>query len=66
VEQCINCQAKAAVSHCGTIMTSFSLHENGTKAAKLGRNFNIPTTTLTAVSKNEDTIIPHFFISEYM
>jgi len=39
--------------------------ENGAKLAKLAKDFDIPTMTLTAVSKNEDTIICNFFLSAY-
>jgi len=33
--------------------------------AKLVNDFDIPTTTLTAVTKNKDKIISHFFLPEY-
>jgi len=39
--------------------------ENGTKVTKLAKDFDIPTTTLTTVSKNEDKIISHIFL-EYV
>jgi len=39
--------------------------ENGTKVAKLAKDFDIPTTTLTAAWTNKDKIISHFFLSEY-
>jgi len=35
------------------IVVSFN-SENGTKVAKIARDFNIPTTTLTTVLKNKD------------
>jgi len=37
--------------------------ENGTKVAKLARNFDISRTTLTATLKTKDKIISHFFSS---
>jgi len=37
--------------------------ENGAKVAKLARDFGIPTTTVTTVSKNKENI-SHFFLSE--
>jgi len=39
--------------------------ENDTKVAKREKNFNIPTTTLTTVSKNKDKMIYFFLLSEY-
>jgi len=35
--------------------------ENGTKVAKPARNFVIPITTLTTVSKNKDKLFAHIF-----
>jgi len=40
-------------------------NENGTKVAKLAKDFGIPTMTLTTVSKNIDKIISHLSLSEY-
>jgi len=37
-----------------------------TEVAKLAKDVHIATTALTAVSKNEDKIISHFFLSECM
>jgi len=52
VEQCINCQTTEAVSHYGKYDIIVLLNsKNGTKAAKLTRDLNIPTTTLTTVLK---------------
>jgi len=56
VEQCANCRTKEAVSRCGKslgIVVSLS-SKNGTKVAKLEKDFDILTTTLTAVTKNGD------------
>jgi len=35
------------------------------KVSKRAKDFDIPTTTLTTVSKKKDKIISHFFLSEY-
>jgi len=37
-----------------------------TDMAKLAKDVDIATTTLTAVSKNKDKIISHLFLSECM
>jgi len=37
-------------------------NEIGTKAAKLPKDFNIPTTTLTSISKIKDKKISHFLL----
>jgi len=36
------------------------------KVAKLAKDFNIPTTTLTTVLKNKGKIICHFLLSKYI
>jgi len=67
VEQCINCQPKEAVYHYGKSITSLfsSTAKSGTKVAKLPKDFDIPTTTLTTVSKNKCKIITYFFLSKH-
>jgi len=39
--------------------------ETSTKVAKLAKDFDIPTTALTADSKNKDKVLSHFFLLEY-
>jgi len=52
VKQCVNCGTKEAVSHYAKVQRCFVQCENGAKVAKFAKNFDIPTTTLTSVSKN--------------
>ena len=40
--------------------------DNGTEVAILAKDFDIPTTTLTAVSTNKDKIVSLFLIRVYV